>query len=156
MLQGLKNFLYICANVTNDVCASLRISKAYSSERRITNRSLKESAHFRRGFSLCRQLRFNPELTAVGLPNPSNNSEVAFVSLTENVRAMFKLTSLDLHTRKGNRVAPPSREWIIDNRQLVKTEAEKSFYHSFINSNRSRLGVMQGLKGVLNKQQPGR
>lgn len=110
----------------------------------------KNDTTFREGFCIYRQLRFSPGLTAVGLLNPSNNSEVAFASLTENVLALFKLTSNDLHTRKGSRVAPPSREWIIGNRWLVKTKAEKSFYHSFINSNLNRLGVMQGLKGVLN------
>ena len=149
----MKNYLYICSNVTNDVSrTSLEVLKEYSPEREITNRNPNDMAgHISRGFSICRQLRFSPELTAVDLPKSINNSEVAFASLKENVLALFKLTSNDLHTERKP-YSTAHREWIIGNRWLVKTKAEKSFYHSYINSNLNRLVVMQGLKGVLTKK----
>jgi hypothetical protein len=91
----IKNVLYLCINVTNDVLASfMQFSKSIRL-RAITNRNRKTSQHLWSGFSLCRQASFSTELDLLGIYLPKNNSVKFFDSLCETCMLFRRLKSYD-------------------------------------------------------------
>lgn len=146
-----KIVFYICLNVTMMGVSSIGTSKnSIPSVWENYNRSHEARYTLVSGFTHCRQgvsIQFYPPVVARLL----NNTEVAFVSLTDKVSALFQLTSEDLQDQRKP-YSTARREWKTDNRQLTKKQmAEKvstnfSSYFTYF-----QVGVLQGLKVLLIK-----